>query len=265
MIAELDKRRSATQLADVTLNLQKAQAEYTTAQLDSALNLAQAREDVRTAEYTLEEKKLAQGAGAVRGADDQAPGGDRLREGAARVRAVEAQPRHEDQAGRREDVVGRRRSRPPAEPAEDHPGRDGELHHQGAVAGHGDLRPRMERQEEGRRLAVERRGTRPSRRSPISRRWSRRPTSTKSTCGRSPSARRCRSRSTPIRRRSSTGTVTQIANVGEQRPNQDSKVFEVKIEVAQADTTLRPGHDDVERDRDRVDRRTCCRFRSRRW
>jgi hypothetical protein len=37
------------------------------------------------------------------------------------------------------------------------------------------------------------------------------------------------------------GTVTQIANVGEQRPNQDSKVFEVKITVAKPDTTLRPG------------------------
>jgi hypothetical protein len=37
------------------------------------------------------------------------------------------------------------------------------------------------------------------------------------------------------------GKVTEIANVGEQRPNQDSKVFEVKIEVVGADTTLRPG------------------------
>src|SRR5439155_14026637 len=37
------------------------------------------------------------------------------------------------------------------------------------------------------------------------------------------------------------GTVSQIANVGEQRPNQDSKVFEVKIQVTKADTTLRPG------------------------
>ena len=37
------------------------------------------------------------------------------------------------------------------------------------------------------------------------------------------------------------GTVTRIANVGEQRPNQDSKVFEVKIEIATPDTTLRPG------------------------
>ena len=32
-----------------------------------------------------------------------------------------------------------------------------------------------------------------------------------------------------------------MANVGEQRPNADSKVFEVKILLAQADTTLRPG------------------------
>jgi hypothetical protein len=37
------------------------------------------------------------------------------------------------------------------------------------------------------------------------------------------------------------GTVTSVANVGEQRPNQDSKVFEVKIVVEQSDTTLRPG------------------------
>jgi hypothetical protein len=35
--------------------------------------------------------------------------------------------------------------------------------------------------------------------------------------------------------------VTHIANVGEQRPNQDSKVFEVKIDIATPDTTLRPG------------------------
>ena len=37
------------------------------------------------------------------------------------------------------------------------------------------------------------------------------------------------------------GSVVAVANVGEQRPNADSKVFEVKILLAQADTTLRPG------------------------
>lgn len=36
------------------------------------------------------------------------------------------------------------------------------------------------------------------------------------------------------------GTVTQVANVGEQRPGSDAKVFRVAIEVNEADTTLRP-------------------------
>jgi RND family efflux transporter MFP subunit len=38
-----------------------------------------------------------------------------------------------------------------------------------------------------------------------------------------------------------TGKVTAVANVGEQRPNADAKVFEVKVEVERPDTTLRPG------------------------
>ncbi|MHB1327316.1 MAG: efflux RND transporter periplasmic adaptor subunit [Gemmatimonadales bacterium] len=38
-----------------------------------------------------------------------------------------------------------------------------------------------------------------------------------------------------------TGKVTAVANVGEQRPNTDAKVFEVKVVVDQPDTTLRPG------------------------
>jgi multidrug efflux pump subunit AcrA (membrane-fusion protein) len=37
-----------------------------------------------------------------------------------------------------------------------------------------------------------------------------------------------------------TGTVTAVANIGEQRPNSDSKVFEVHIKVNESDTTLRP-------------------------
>lgn len=38
-----------------------------------------------------------------------------------------------------------------------------------------------------------------------------------------------------------TGTVTEVANVGEQLPNSDAKVFEVVIAVNETDTTLRPG------------------------
>ncbi|MEM7039855.1 MAG: efflux RND transporter periplasmic adaptor subunit, partial [Bacteroidota bacterium] len=37
-----------------------------------------------------------------------------------------------------------------------------------------------------------------------------------------------------------TGTVSKVANIGEQRPNSDSKVFEVKILINESDSTLRP-------------------------
>ena len=36
------------------------------------------------------------------------------------------------------------------------------------------------------------------------------------------------------------GKITDVANIGEQRPNSDSKVFEVRILISEADTTLRP-------------------------
>lgn len=37
-----------------------------------------------------------------------------------------------------------------------------------------------------------------------------------------------------------TGIVTNVANVGEQRPNQDARVFEVRIQINESDTILRP-------------------------
>jgi hypothetical protein len=37
------------------------------------------------------------------------------------------------------------------------------------------------------------------------------------------------------------GKVKSVANMGEQRPNTDAKVFEVQIAITGADTTLRPG------------------------
>jgi multidrug efflux pump subunit AcrA (membrane-fusion protein) len=37
-----------------------------------------------------------------------------------------------------------------------------------------------------------------------------------------------------------TGLIENVANIGEQRPNSDSKVFEVIIKVNESDTTLRP-------------------------
>lgn len=38
-----------------------------------------------------------------------------------------------------------------------------------------------------------------------------------------------------------TGIVIDVANMGQQRPNSDSKVFEISVQVYESDTTLRPG------------------------
>ncbi|MGH7714280.1 MAG: efflux RND transporter periplasmic adaptor subunit [Gemmatimonadaceae bacterium] len=59
VVAELDKTPAATKMADVTLALQKAQAVHEQAQLDSALNLSKAREEMKTMELALEEKQIA--------------------------------------------------------------------------------------------------------------------------------------------------------------------------------------------------------------
>ncbi len=40
--------------------------------------------------------------------------------------------------------------------------------------------------------------------------------------------------------KSFTGLVTEVANIGEQRPNQDARVFEVKIQINESDTIMRP-------------------------
>lgn len=38
-----------------------------------------------------------------------------------------------------------------------------------------------------------------------------------------------------------TGLVLDVANMGQQRPNSDSKVFEITVQIHESDTTLRPG------------------------
>jgi RND family efflux transporter MFP subunit len=240
VIAELDKQPIATRLADVTLNLQKAQAEFTTAQLDSTLNLAQAREDVRTAEYVLEEKKILK-----EQAKYEAPTlrrqaeidyekaqraweqskrnlSTKTKQAVAKMSSVGADlGRQQNQLANIQSVMASFTVRAPA------PGMviyvrewNGKKKGVGSpwtawdptVATLPDL-TQMESQTyinevDVRKISVGQK--------------------VKITLDADPTKRL-------------DGTVTQIANVGEQKPNQDSKVFEVKIEIATADTTLRPG------------------------
>ena len=59
IVAELDRSGIASRASDVSLALQKAQAVFEQAMLDSTLNLSKAREEMRTMELGLEEKQLA--------------------------------------------------------------------------------------------------------------------------------------------------------------------------------------------------------------
>jgi RND family efflux transporter MFP subunit len=239
-IAELDRGPAATRLASVTLDLQKAQAEFQNASLDSALNLAVAREDVRTAEYALEEKKLAK-----EQAQYEAPTIKRQAEidYEKAQRALEQSKRSLDtktkQAVAKMSVAGADLGR-----------RQNDLKMvQEALAGFTINAPSpgmviYVREWNGKKKGVG------SMWSP----WD-------PTVATLPDLMQMESQTyvnevdvrklavgqkvaisldaDPSKRLD--GTVTAIANVGEQRPNQDSKVFEVKIEVTEADTTLRPG------------------------
>jgi RND family efflux transporter MFP subunit len=240
VIAELDKQPAAARLADLTLTTQKAQADFTTATLDSTLNLAQAREDVRTAEYVLEEKKILK-----EQAKYEAPTikrqaeidyekaqraweqskrnlSTKTKQAVAKMASVGADlGRQQNQLKNIQDVMASFTVRAPA------PGMviyvrewNGKKKGVGSqwtawdptVATLPDL-AQMESQTyvnevDVRKIAVGQK--------------------VKITLDADPT-------------KQLDGAVTQIANVGEQRPNQDSKVFEVKIQIAVPDTTLRPG------------------------
>jgi RND family efflux transporter MFP subunit len=240
VIAELDRQAVASKIADVTLTLQKAQADFTTAQLDSALNLAQAREDVRTAEFTLEEKKLAR-----EQAKYEAPTIKRQAEidYEKAQRALEQSKRNllnkTKQAVAKMSSVGADLGR-----------QQNNLKNLEVVRDQFSVRapaPGMViyvREWNGKKKGV----------GSMWNAW-------ESTVATLPDLTQMESdtyvNEVDVRKlalgqkvqisldadptKKLSGTVTHIANVGEQRPNQDSKVFEVKIEIATQDTTLRPG------------------------
>ncbi len=240
VIAELDKAPAATKLASVTLDLQKAQADYTTAQLDSTLNLAVAREDVRTAEYVLEEKKLAQEQARYEAptikrqaaidfekaeralAQSKRNLDTKTKQAVAKMSSVGADlGRQQNNLKNIQTFIGEFTVKAPA------PGmviyiRDWNGKKKGvgsqwnawenSVATLPDL-TQMESQTyinevDVRKIAV---------------------------------GQKVQITLDADATKKLEGTVTHIANVGEQKPNQDSKVFEVKIDVTRADTTLRPG------------------------
>src|SRR5262245_26511569 len=239
-IADLDRGPAATRLATVTLDNQKAQAEFTNASLDSTLNLAIAREEVRTAEYMLEEKKLAK-----EQAQYEAPTIKRQAEidYEKAQRALEQSKRNLDtktkQAVAKMTVAGADLGRQ----------QNNLKMVQDAMNGFSITAPSpgmviYVREWNGKKKGIGSMwgpwdptvATLPDLSQMESQTYVNEVDVRKLTIGQEVSISLD---SDPTKKLS--GTITAVANVGEQRPNQDSKVFEVKIEIAKADTTLRPG------------------------
>lgn len=240
VVAELDRSTLANKLAEVTLALQKAEAQYEQAMLDSTLTLSTARENIRTMELQLEEKRLAREqavyeAPTVRRqaeieheraeralAQARSDYGTKTEQARAKMREVGADLQRQRHLLKVvQDVMAGFTIRAPA------PGMviyvkewNGRKRTTGSqvnawepgVATLPDL-TQMEsvtyvneidvrKLSSGQTVAI--------------------------TLDADPSKQLA-------------GTVASVANVGEQRPNADAKVFEVHITVAQQDTTLRPG------------------------
>jgi multidrug efflux pump subunit AcrA (membrane-fusion protein) len=240
VVAELDRSTLATRLTEVTLALQKADAQLQQAMLDSTLTLSTAREAIHTMELGLEEKRLIRDQAvfeaptirrqaeidherAVRAlAQARTDYETRTAQAQAKMREVGA----EDERQRNmlkvvQDVLAGFTIRAPS------PGMviyvkewNGRKRTTGSQVSSWDpgvaTLPDLTHMEsityvneiDVRRVAVGQ---------PVT-----------ITLDADPSKRL-------------TGKVASVANVGEQRPNADAKVFEVRVTLTQSDTTLRPG------------------------
>ena len=240
VVAELDRSPVASKLADVTLALTKAQALHEQASLDSALNLSKAREEMHTAMLSLEEKLLAKEqakfeAPSVRRQaeidyekafrtlkQDSVDYITKTEQAKAKMREVGADlERQQNKLGVVKEVMGQFTITAPASGLviyiKDWQGKKRGVGGQvspwdPAVATLPDLSI-MEsvtfvNEIDVRKLSVGQ---------PVALTLDADPT------------------------KKLVGKVTAVANVGEQRPNSDAKVFEVKVTVEKPDTTLRPG------------------------
>ncbi|AHG88854.1 secretion protein HlyD family protein [Gemmatirosa kalamazoonensis] len=240
VVAELDRGAAAGKLSEITLNVQKADAQYTQAQLDSTLNLSKAREEMRTLEYAMEEKRLAK-----------------------------EQAQYEAPSIRRQaDIDMEKATRALAQAK-----RDYETKTQQAKAKMSEVGAELERQKNNLKIIQDvvgaftikapapgmviyakewngRKKTVGSQVSPWEPTVATLPdlTSMESITYVNEIDVRKLAVGQPVRlsldsdpSKVLTGKVTAVANVGEQRPNTDAKVFEVKVQVMQSDTTLRPG------------------------
>jgi len=240
VVAELDRSTLASKLTEVTLALQKAEAQLEQAQLDSALTLSTAREQIRTMEFGLEEKRLAKEQAVYEAPTVQRQADidyERAQRALAQARSDLQTRTEQAQAKMREVGAETARQRNLLQVV------------QSVMAGFTIRAPApgmviYVKEWNGRKRTT---GSQVSAWDPV--------------VATLPDLTQMESltyvNEIDIRRiavgqsvaitldadpdKHLTGRVVSVANVGEQRPNADAKVFEVKVTVLESDTTLRPG------------------------
>ena len=240
VVAELDRSGIAAKMAEVSLALQKAEAQLMQAQLDSTLNLATAREEIKTQELSLEEKRLAKDQAAY-----ESPSVKRQVEIDYEKATRQLAQSKANYITKTQQAIAKM-----AEVGADVQRQRNKLKSVQEVLGNFTIKapsPGMViyvKEWNGKKKGI---GSQISAWDPT--------VATLPDLGQMESltyvneidVRKIASGqkvlisldSDPTKKLP--GTVVTVANVGEQRPNADSKVFEVKILLAQADTTLRPG------------------------
>src|SRR6266851_6643622 len=147
VVAELDRSALASKLQEVTLALQKAEAQYEQAMLDSTLNLSTARENIRTMDLGLEEKRLAKEQAVYEAPTVQRQAAIDYEKAERALAQAKTDYETKTEQARAKNARGRGRRRAAEGPAQDRAGCDRGVHDQGARARNGDLCEGMERQE----------------------------------------------------------------------------------------------------------------------
>ncbi|HEX9564137.1 MAG TPA: HlyD family secretion protein [Gemmatimonadaceae bacterium] len=240
VVAEIDRAAFATKVTEVGLNLQKAAAQHEQAMLDSTLNLGKAREEMKTMELTLEEKRIAKEQAVYEAPSVKRQAGiDYEKSERALAQAKVDYKTKVEQAQAKMREVGADRDR-----------------HQNLLTIIQDVMkgvtitapsPGMViyvREWNGKKKTV---GSSLSAWDPVVATLPDLSVMESLTYVNEIDVRKLRV-GQPVSvtldadpTKVLTGTVKQVANVGEQRPNSDAKVFEVVVDLVKPDTTLRPG------------------------
>ncbi len=240
IVAELDRAAAAQKLIDVGNAMQKAVSGVESAQLDSAFTVAQARENLRNLEFAVQEKRIAKEQAIYEPPTVQRQADIDLQkaERAFEQGKLEFRTREQQSAGKvRDATMELERQRRSMESTQ-------KMLESFTVRAPADGMVIYHREFGGRKRTV---GSRVTPWEPIVATLPDLTTMESVTYVNEIEVRRVTQGqlvsltldADPDKTLS--GRVTAVANIGEQRPNSDAKVFEVVVEIAESDTTLRPG------------------------